>query len=88
MSFTVHRGEVLGIAGLVGSGRSELLRAIYGADHRMSGSVTVSGREVQSGSPRASVGAGLALLTEDRRAQGLVEAYSVRQNITLASLPK
>ena len=86
VSFEVREGEVLGLAGLVGSGRSELLRAVYGADPRAAGTVEVSGRALPAGSPRASIAAGMVMLSEDRRHQGLVTGFSVTRNITLASL--
>jgi ABC-type sugar transport system ATPase subunit len=86
VSFEVRAGEVLGLAGLVGSGRSELLRAVYGADRRSAGTVEVAGRPVPAHSPRASIGAGMVMLTEDRRHQGLVSQFSVTRNMTLASL--
>jgi ABC-type sugar transport system ATPase subunit len=86
VSFSVRAGEVVGIAGLVGSGRSELLRAIYGADARATGSVSVDGRELPSGSPRAALRAGLVMLSEDRRGSGLVNGDSVARNISFARL--
>ena len=86
VSFQVRAGEVLGLAGLVGSGRSELLRAVYGADPRSAGTVEVAGRPVPAHSPRASIRAGMVMLTEDRRHQGLVTQFSVTRNLTLASL--
>ncbi|MCW2525170.1 MAG: sugar transporter ATP-binding protein, partial [Pseudonocardiales bacterium] len=86
VSFELHRGEVLGIAGLVGSGRTELLEAIYGSAPRFSGSVTVDAVEIRPDSPTASIKAGLAFLTEDRRYQGIVADFSVARNITVAAL--
>jgi ABC-type sugar transport system ATPase subunit len=86
VSFSVHAGEVVGLAGLVGSGRSELLRAIYGADPRSAGTVTVDGKELPSGSPRAALRAGLVMLSEDRRGSGLVTGDSVARNISFARL--
>jgi ABC-type sugar transport system ATPase subunit len=85
-SFDVAVGEIVGIAGLVGSGRSELLRAVYGADPRLSGSVTVDGTVVRAATPRASLRAGIALLSEDRRHAGLVTDFSVNRNISFARL--
>lgn len=84
VSFTVRAGEVVGLAGLVGSGRSELLRAVFGADTPASGQVRVDGRPLRPGSPRAAIRAGLAFVTGDRKNEGLLLNRSVAQNITLA----
>lgn len=86
VSFDVHGGEVLGLAGLVGSGRSEIVRAVFGADPRSGGTVEVEGRLVPVTSPVDAVRAGIGLLPEDRRHQGLVRDFSVQANTTLASL--
>jgi ribose transport system ATP-binding protein len=88
VSFEVRRGEVLGLAGLVGSGRTELLRAIYGADRRTAGSVFLgpSGTPASIGSPRDAVRRGLALVPEDRKTQGLLLPFSVRANVSLSRL--
>jgi rhamnose transport system ATP-binding protein len=86
VSFTVRRGEIVGLAGLVGAGRSEVARAIFGIDRRDAGTVRVSGRPLGSGSPRAAVGAGIAFVPEDRRQQGLVMDMSIDHNVALASL--
>ncbi|HEX5191953.1 MAG TPA: sugar ABC transporter ATP-binding protein [Solirubrobacteraceae bacterium] len=85
-SFTLRRGEVLGVAGLVGSGRTELLRLIFGADRAASGSVSIGGHEGTIRGPRDAMRAGIALLPEDRRSQGAVAEFSVRKNITLPTL--
>jgi rhamnose transport system ATP-binding protein len=85
---TVRSGEILGVAGLLGSGRSELLRAVFGADPIEAGTVEVDGTRVRPGSPRAAVRAGLGLLTEDRKALGLLLDLSIRENASLASLPQ
>ncbi|WP_344121706.1 sugar ABC transporter ATP-binding protein [Planosporangium flavigriseum] len=87
VSLTVHRGEILGLAGLMGSGRTELARCLFGIDRVRSGQVLVNGRQVQLTSPRAAIAAGLALIPEDRRAQGLVLDHSVRDNLLLPLLP-
>jgi ABC-type sugar transport system ATPase subunit len=87
-SLTVRAGEVVGLAGLVGAGRTELARAIFGADQRSAGRVEVDGREQRMRTPRQSLQAGVALLPEDRRHQGLVRRFSVRKNTTLATLPQ
>jgi ribose transport system ATP-binding protein len=86
VGFSVHAGEVLGLAGLVGAGRTELARAVFGADPREAGRVLVAGRERSMRSPRQALRAGVALLPEDRRHQGLVRGFSVRKNVTLGSL--
>jgi ribose transport system ATP-binding protein len=86
MSFSAYGGEVLGIAGLVGAGRTELVRAIFGADSFDRGSIFVDGKAVTVRSPRDAINHGIALLTEDRKQQGLVLKMSTGQNITLAVL--
>ena len=87
VSFTLHQGEVLGIAGLVGAGRSRLARAIAGADPIDRGSVTVEGRPVRLRSPAAAVRARIGFLPEDRQRQGLVLGLTVAHNIALSHLP-
>jgi len=86
VSFEVRRGEVVGLAGLVGAGRTEIVRAIAGADIPDSGSVEIAGAPVRIYSPIDSIRAGLAFITEDRKAQGLVLGMTVRENTTLAHL--
>jgi ribose transport system ATP-binding protein len=86
ISLTVHAGEVVGLAGLLGSGRTELLEAIYGADHAATGSVRVGTRRVHPRSPRAAVRAGLALVPEDRASQGLLPEWEIWRNISLPYL--
>src|SRR3954454_20075648 len=88
ISFTVRAGEIVGLAGLVGAGRSEVARAIFGIDRRDSGTVRVGGRALPNGDARAAMAAGLALVPEDRRQQGLVMDMGVDQNIALASLSR
>ncbi|SFB08480.1 monosaccharide ABC transporter ATP-binding protein, CUT2 family [Poseidonocella pacifica] len=83
-SFQVHRGEVLGIAGLVGSGRTELLRLIFGADPAVSGRVMLDGRDVTPKTPRAALDAGIAYLTEDRKGLGLFLDMTIADNISMA----
>ncbi|MEV1332208.1 sugar ABC transporter ATP-binding protein [Micromonospora costi] len=87
LSLAVHAGEVVGVAGLVNSGRTEAMRAIFGADRPAAGRVEVRGRAVRSRHPRAAVRAGLSFLTEDRKAQGLVLDLPIAANMSLASLP-
>ncbi len=86
ISFDFRAGEIVGIAGLVGSGRTELVRLIAGADQPTSGSVHLMGKALRLGSPRNAVKAGVVLLPEDRRHQGLILGMSVRENMTIASL--
>ncbi len=90
VSFTVHQGERLGIAGLVGSGRSELLRAIFGADVASSGQIRLGpeGKAERFRHPSQAVDAGLAMVTEDRKQNGLLLSQSIRVNTTLASMWK
>ena len=86
VSFQVRAGEILGITGLVGAGRTELVRLIFGADRRDSGTVEVDGREIDIRNPTDALKAGICLLTEDRKSQGLVLCRSVRENFSLANL--
>jgi ribose transport system ATP-binding protein len=88
VSFTLHKGEVLGIAGLLGAGRTELARAIFGLDKLESGTVRIKGEVRRIGSPRAAINYGLGFLTEDRKAQGLVLPLSVKDNLCLPSVDK
>ena len=87
-SFTLHAGEVLGLAGLVGSGRTELARLIYGADPKAGGTVTLSGEPVQIDEPKDAIDAGIAYLTEDRKAQGLFLDMTVGENINLGVIDR
>ena len=86
IDLVLRRGEILGLAGLVGAGRSELARLIFGADRRSGGTLRLEGREVDPRSPRDAIDLGIGLLTEDRDRLGLVPLMSVRANITLAGL--
>ena len=86
VSFSVRTGEIVGLAGLVGAGRTEIVRAIAGADKPQGGSVLVDGAPKHIVSPATGIAAGIALITEDRKAQGLVLGMSVRENVTLAHL--
>lgn len=86
VSFTAYKGEVLGIAGLVGAGRTELARAIFGADPMTKGSIFIYGERVNIKSPRDAINAGLAFLTEDRKTQGLILGESIAFNVTLAGI--
>jgi ABC-type sugar transport system ATPase subunit len=86
VSLAVHPGEILGIAGLVGSGRSELARAIFCADRSDCGTVRIDGDEVVLRSPQSAVKAGIAFLPESRKEQGLVVNRSIQENVSLAHL--
>jgi ribose transport system ATP-binding protein len=86
LSFSVRAGEIVGITGLVGAGRTELLTALFGVTPPVAGSIAVSGRRLTPRSPRDAIRAGLALVPEDRKQQGLVLEMGVRENMSLASL--
>ncbi len=86
VTFDVRAGEIVGLAGLVGAGRTDIVRAVAGADVPSAGEVWVQGRHVVVHSPHDAIGAGIALMTEDRKGQGLVLGMSVRENTTLAHL--
>lgn len=88
ISFKLKKGEILGISGLVGSRRTETMRAIFGADRKLGGSVLLGGRELRIESPRDAVREGICLLTEDRKSQGLILDLQLDANISLASLGK
>ena len=86
VSFDVAAGEIVGLAGLVGSGRSEILEAVYGARKPSSGTVTVDGKRLRAGSVGAAVKAGIGLAPEERKSQGLLLDQSIYQNITVSSM--
>ncbi len=86
VSFAVRAGEIVGLAGLVGAGRSELVRALFGLDPRVTGEVRVAGRPLRLRRPRAALAAGLALLPEDRQRQGLLLGWDARANWSLPRL--
>ena len=86
ISLSAHGGEVLGLAGLVGAGRTELARVIFGIDRAWSGSIRVHGQQVPPGSPRKAMRMGLVLLPEDRHTQGNILNFGIRENVTLSSL--
>lgn len=88
VSFTVSKGEVLGFAGLVGAGRTETMRMIFGADKRRTGKIYMNGKEIRIRSPKDSVKNKIAFVTENRKEEGLLLAKSVRQNIVMAALFK
>lgn len=85
VSFSVRSGEVFGIAGIIGAGRTELVRAIAGADRRAAGQVRMQGRAIEPGSPRDALNAGIVLVPEDRKAQGLVLPHTIADNIALGN---
>jgi ribose transport system ATP-binding protein len=87
VGFTVHAGEIVGIAGLVGAGRSEVLETVFGARKADAGSVWVDGRRLRPGNVPAAVSAGVGLAPEERKSQGLLLDQSVANNVMLASLP-
>lgn len=88
ISLTVHQGEILGIAGLVGAGRTELVRAVFGADQRISGTIAIDGVQTDICCPGDAISKKISLVPEDRKKQGLVLMMNVKENTTLASLKK
>ena len=80
----IHKGEVVGVAGLLGSGRSELARAIYGADKANTGTLQVDGKEVKINQPIDAMNLGMGMLPDDRKAEGIIADLSIRENIILA----
>ena len=88
VSLDVRPGEVVGLAGLLGAGRSETAKAIFGAQPIDSGKVTVGGKEVKTGSPPSAIKAGIAFLPEDRKSEGIIPGLSVRENIVAAAMPR
>ena len=86
ISFEVHQGEILGIGGLVGAGRSELVDAVFGKTAKQSGRLYMNNREISINTPADAIANGIALVTEDRKADGFVGGMSIQNNITLASL--
>ncbi len=86
-SFELRSGEILGFAGLVGAGRTELARAVFGADRVDGGTVELEGRELRARKPQDAIDVGIGYLTEDRKGEGLALQLGIDQNITLANLP-
>ncbi len=86
VSFQLHRGEILGLAGLMGAGRTDLANAIYGLSPAASGGIEVNGRTTYIASPADAIAAGIALVSEDRKKYGFVPRMTVKHNITLASI--
>jgi ribose transport system ATP-binding protein len=87
VSLAARKGEILGMAGLLGSGRTDVARAVFGADKTESGKVALDGKEIKLRSPNDAINAGIAFLSEDRKAEGIFPEWSVRENLTLAALP-
>ncbi len=87
ISFSLARGEILGMFGLVGSGRTQVARCIFGAEPISQGEIFLNGRRIYPRSPRQAVSAGIALLTEDRKRDGLVMTCTIRDNASMASYP-
>ncbi|HVQ95764.1 MAG TPA: sugar ABC transporter ATP-binding protein [Mycobacteriales bacterium] len=88
VSFTVHSGEIVGLAGLVGSGRSEIVETVYGARKAAAGKVSVEGRTLRPGSVPAAIRAGLGLCPEERKSQGLLMYEQVYRNVSVSSLSR
>jgi len=88
INFSLHRGEIVGLTGLVGAGRTELARMIFGVDHPDQGQMFLDGQPVRVSSPRQAIDLGIGLLTEDRKSQGLILGMRMRENTTLAKLDK
>ena len=88
IGFSVRAGEILGFAGLVGAGRTEVARVLFGIDRRDAGEIRLGGRPVSFASPSAAMHAGIAYLPEDRHQQGLVLDFTIAQNVTLPILPR
>ena len=86
ISFSLYEGEILGIAGLMGAGRTEMTRALFGVDEKTSGKIYLFGEEVKTDSPKESIELGMALIPEDRRKDGLCTDLSIRENISLPNL--
>ena len=88
VSVTVRAGDIVGLAGLLGSGRSETVRAVFGTQRVDAGRVSVDGKPIPTGSPPRAIKAGMTLLAEDRKAEGIIPTMSLRDNVALMALPK
>lgn len=86
VSFSLRAGEVLGVGGLAGSGRTEMVRLLFGADRATKGRIMIDGREASLRQPRDAIARGLCLLTEDRKAEGLILSHTVQENFALPNL--
>ena len=85
ISFSVRQGEILGFFGLIGAGRSEMARLLYGADNRHQGAVTIDGVVVSPNNPKAAINAGMVLCPEDRKFDGIIQGRSIQENIAISS---
>jgi inositol transport system ATP-binding protein len=88
VSFTVRQGEILGVAGLIGAGRTEVIETLFGARKKVSGEIFIDGKAVEINNPEDAISKGLALLTEDRRLSGIFPMLPVRFNMALTNMPK
>jgi ribose transport system ATP-binding protein len=88
INFVVRQGEILGFAGLVGAGRTETMRFLFGADRKKSGKIVFKGKDIETKNPRESVRKGIGLIPEDRKQQGVILGFPIRWNISLAVLEK
>jgi len=88
ISFTLRKGEILGFAGLIGAGRTEVVRALFGADRILSGKIKIEGRDVRFKSPKDAIDHGIALCPEDRKEQGLVLGLTIAENVSIPILSK
>jgi len=88
VSLALQSGEIVSMAGVVGSGRTELARGIFGAEPLSSGTMTLDGKAYRPGSPRDAIALGVALLPEDRKGQGLILSAAIRENVSLPSLER
>lgn len=86
ISFTLRKGEILGVAGLMGAGRTEIMRAIFGVDKSHGGTIRLNGQTVALHKPEDAIEAGIAFITEDRKSEGLILDFSIASNITLPNL--
>ncbi len=86
-SVKVHAGEIVGLAGLLGSGRSEVARAVFGADNIDAGTIAINGKEANFHNPEDAIRSGIGFCSEDRKIDGIIPDLSVRENLTLAALP-
>jgi len=88
INFSLYEGEIVGVAGLVGAGRTEMTRAIFGIDHKESGDITLDGKEIKINSPEDAIKAGVVLAPEDRKKDGISTKLSVKHNLALPNLDK
>ena len=86
ISFNLRKGEILGVAGLMGAGRTEIMRAVFGVDKHHGGTIRLNGKEISLHKPEDAIKAGIAFITEDRKCEGLILDFSIASNITLPNL--